>query len=186
LELAADASPEYAVLYNGPACGASAPDHFHFQMIPPNDLPFLRGLKKMLPIKEKSLVRCGRWEILDRSVIFLESKNAELLTGQFLRLMKLTGEIYKTNDEPMVNVISDYSSNRWRLIVFLRQKHRPDDYFAKGENRIFISPGAIDMAGVIITPLLDNYNRLDYNTIRKIYREVSLPEDIMNIIMNEL
>ena len=186
LELASDASPEYAVLYNGPACGASAPDHFHFQMIPPNDLPFLRGLKKMLPIKEKSLVRCGRWEILDRSVIFLESKNAELLTGQFLRLMKLTGEIYKTNDEPMVNVICDYSSNRWRLIVFLRQKHRPDDYFAKGENRIFVSPGAIDMAGVIITPHMDDYNRLDCNTIRDIYQEVSQPEGMMNTIMNEL
>jgi hypothetical protein len=77
-------------------------------------------------------------------------------------------------------------SGCWRLVIFLRQKHRPDAYFTKGENRIFISPGAVDMAGVIITPHLNDYNRLDCNTIRGIYREVSLPEDIMNIIMNEL
>ena len=185
LELASDASPEYAVFYNGPACGASAPDHLHFQAIPKNHLPFLRDYKKLLPVEKNYSVRCGRWEILDRSVILLESKNAEFLTERFLRLIKLSGEIYKTNYEPMVNVICDYSSNRWRLIVFLRQKHRPDDYFARGENRIFISPGAVDMAGMVITPLLNNYNRLDYNAIRKIYREVSLPENMMSSIINK-
>ena len=94
--------------------------------------------------------------------------------------------MFKTNDEPMVNVICNYSGNRWRLIVFLRQKHRPDAYYAKGENRIFISPGAVDMAGVVITPLLDNYNRLDYNAIRGIYREVSLPDSTLNSIVMEL
>ena len=185
LELAADAASEYAVFYNGPACGASAPDHLHFQVIPKNHLPFLKDYKKLLILGNKNSVRYGHWEDVDRSVILLESKNAELLTGQFLCLMKLAEEICKTNDEPMVNVICDYSSNRWRLIVFLRQKHRPDDYFAKGENRIFISPGAVDMAGIVITPLLNNYNRLDYNAIRKIYREVSLPDNMMSSVINK-
>ncbi len=86
----------------------------------------------------------------------------------------------------MVNVICDYAGRRFRLFVFLRQKHRPEAYFVKGENRIFISPGAVDMAGIIITPLLDNYNRLDYNAIRGIYREVSLPEGMMDSIVKEL
>jgi hypothetical protein len=86
----------------------------------------------------------------------------------------------------MVNVICDYAGKRFRLFVFLRQKHRPEAYFAKGGNRIFISPGAVDMAGIIITPLLDNYNRLDYNAIRGIYREVSLPEGMMDSIVKEL
>ena len=103
-----------------------------------------------------------------------------------MNLLKTVQKILATNDEPLVNVICVYAENRWRLVIFLRQKHRPDAYFAEGENRIFISPGAIDMAGVIITPLLDDYNRLDYNTIRDIYQEVSLPEDMMNIIIKEL
>jgi hypothetical protein len=101
-------------------------------------------------------------------------------------LLKAAQKILATNDEPLVNVICTYTGNCWRLAIFLRQKHRPDAYFAEGKNRIFVSPGAIDMAGVIITPHLDDYNRLDCNTIRDIYQEVSLPEGMMNTIMNEI
>ena len=185
LRLSADL-PGYSVFYNGPACGASAPDHLHFQAIPKNVLPFLRELKKLSPVKEKSSVSYGRFEILDRSVVFLESKNAEALTEQFLDLLKTAQKIIKADEEPLVNVIGNYSGEGWRLIVFLRGKHRPDVYFEKGADRIFVSPGAVDMAGFVITPLLANYKRLDYNAIRKIYREVSLPERTMDFIIKDL
>jgi hypothetical protein len=186
LQLSTDLSPDYAVFYNGPACGASAPDHLHFQMIPVNALPFLSELRKLSPVKQISSVRYSMEEGFDRSVIVMESKNANELTEQFMCLLKAAQKILITNDEPLVNVICTYTGNCWRLAIFLRQKHRPDAYFAEGKNRIFISPGAIDMAGVIITPRLDDYNRLDCNTIRDIYQEVSLPEGMMNTIMNEL
>ena len=84
--------------------------------------------------------------------------------------MAAAQKILKINYEPLVNVICNYAGNCFRLSIFLRQKHRPEAYFVEGENRIFISPGAVDMAGIIITPLLDNYNRLDYNAIRGIYQ----------------
>jgi diadenosine tetraphosphate (Ap4A) HIT family hydrolase len=186
LQLGADLSPDYAVFYNGPACGASAPDHLHFQAIPRNVLPFLRELKKLSPVENNSFVRYSRWERFDRSVVVLEGKNARELAEQFLRLLEAAQKKLKIDYEPMVNVICDYAGRRFRLFVFLRQKHRPEAYFAKGENRIFISPGAVDMAGIIITPLLDNYNRLDYNAIGRIYREVSLPEGMMDSIVKEL
>lgn len=185
LQLSADMAG-YAVFYNGPACGASAPDHLHFQSVPHKFLPFLRELKKLSPVKEESSIRYSRSEIFDRSVVALESKNAEALTEQFLNLLSATQKILKTNDEPPVNVICYYSVHCWKLVVFMRRKHRPDAYFATGDNRIFISPGAVDMAGVMITPLLDNYNRLDYNTVREIYGEVSLPGSVMNLIVKEL
>jgi glycosyltransferase involved in cell wall biosynthesis len=186
LRLSADGSPNYTVFYNGPACGASAPDHLHFQMIPTKTLPFLIESKGLSLIREISSVRYSMGKDFDRSVLILESKNANELTEQFFRLLKVAQKILATNDEPLVNVICAYTGKCWRLVIFLRQKHRPDAYFAEGKNRIFISPGAVDMSGVIITPHLNDYNRLDCNTIRGIYREVSLPEDIMNIIMNEL
>ena len=186
LQLSTDLSPDYAVFYNGPACGASAPDHLHFQMIPVNALPFLSELRELSPVKQISSVRYSMEKGFDRSVIVMESKNANELTEQFMCLLKAAQKILITNDEPLVNVICTYTGNCWRLAIFLRQKHRPDAYFAKGKNRIFISPGAIDMAGVIITPFLDDYNRLDCNTIRDIYQEVSLPEGMMNTIINEL
>lgn len=186
LQLTADCSSEYTILYNGPACGASAPDHLHFQAVPKNGLPFFREFKKLSPAEGKSSIRYSRWKNFDRSIILLEAKNAEKLSEQFFNLLTVTQRILKINDEPMLNIICDYSGNRWRLAVFLRQKHRPNAYFAKGKDRIFISPGAVDMAGFVITPLLDNYNHLDYNAIREIYREVSLPENVMNSIIKEI
>jgi glycosyltransferase involved in cell wall biosynthesis len=186
LRLSTNLSPDYAVFYNGPACGASAPDHLHFQMIPVNALPFLSELRELPPVKEISSVRYSMGKGFDRSVIVMKSNNAKELTEQFMCLLKAAQKILITNDEPLVNVICTYTGNCWRLAIFLRQKHRPDVYFAEGKNRIFVSPGAIDVAGVIITPHLDDYNRLDCNTIRDIYQEVSLPEGIMNTIMNEL
>jgi glycosyltransferase involved in cell wall biosynthesis len=186
LQLAADAEPKYAVFYNGPACGASAPDHLHFQMVPSDALPLLKESKRLPLIRKISSVGYRMGKGLDRSVLVLESENARALSEQFLNLLKSAQKVLKTDDEPMVNVICDYAGNAWRLVVFLRRKHRPDCYFENNKRRIFVSPGTVDMAGVVITPLLDNYHRLDYNTVRDIYREVSLPESTMDSIIKEL
>ena len=183
LDLGADLSG-YAVFYNGPACGASAPDHLHFQMIPTHALPFLDTLKTFSPAKEISSVRFYKADNLDRGVIIIESKNREALREQFARFTEVTRKIIPTNNEPLMNVLCTCENHIWRLVIFLRQKHRPDAYFAEDEKRIFISPGAVDMAGVMITPLLTDFNRLDCDTISGIYREVSLPESIIDKIIN--
>ena len=186
LQLAADASPKYAVFYNGPFCGASAPDHLHFQMVPVNHLPFLETSKRLQPVKEISSVFFTPDHSLNRSVLILESNNAKALAEQFEHLLDITKKRLMIHDEPMMNVVCNYSKNGWRLIIFLRGKHRPDSYFAEDECRIFVSPGAVDMAGVVITPLLDNYNHLDYNHIKNIFKEVSLPDAAMSFIVKEL
>jgi len=186
LQMAADLSPGYTVFYNGPACGASAPDHLHFQMIPADALPFLNTLKTLPLVKEIPSVRFYKGDNLDRCVVILESKNREALRERFAHFVKVTQKTVPTNNEPLMNVLCICENDTWRLVIFLRQKHRPDAYSAEGEKKIFISPGAVDMAGVIITPLFTDFNRLDCDTIRGIYREVSLPEKMMNIIMNEL
>jgi hypothetical protein len=182
LQIAADLSPAYTVFYNGPACGASAPDHLHFQMIPVNALPFLHTLSFLPPSKEISSVRFYKGDHLDRCVVILESKNREALQEQFAHLDKVIRHTIPTNTEPLMNVLCTCENDTWRLVIFLRQKHRPDAYFAAGKQRIFVSPGAVDMAGVIVTPQLIDFNRLDCDTIRGIYQEVSLPAEMMNII----
>ena len=73
---------------------------------------------------------------------------------RFQRLLTIFKKKLGINDEPPINILCSYDEECWTLTVFLRRKHRPDAYFAEGEDRIFISPGAIDMAGVIITPRL--------------------------------
>ena len=185
LQIASDASPDYTVFYNGPACGASAPDHLHFQMIPFHSLPFLNRLKGMRTMKEISSVRYNLAEGSDRSVIVLESKNADALKKQFLHLMQCAGQILATADEPLINVLCSYRKNCWQLMIFLRQKHRPNAYYAAKDANIFVSPGAVDMAGVVITPMLADYQRLDCGTMQGIYREVSLNEKTLRAIVNK-
>jgi hypothetical protein len=94
-------------------------------------------------------------------------------------------QVLAKRDEPPVNVICAFTVNVWRLTIFLRRKHRPDAYFAEGNQNIFISPGAIDMAGVVITPRLSDYERLRCSTLRKIYNEVSLSEETLGQILKE-
>ena len=186
LQMAADLSPEYAVFYNGPACGASAPDHLHFQIVPVSSLPFLQTLKTASLVKEISSVRFYQIDDLDRCVVIMESKKMEALLETFERFLKVTQKTIPIKNEPMMNIFCISENDICRLVIFLRQKHRPDAYFAAGDKRIFVSPGAIDMAGVMITPLLNDFNRLDSDIIRSIYREVSLPAEMMNIILSEI
>ncbi len=186
LQIASDASTDYTVFYNGPACGASAPDHLHFQMIPSAALPFLKTLARVRPLKEISSVRISAGKGFDRATVVMESKNAAALKEQFFHLLKAARKILSTDDEPPMNVFCDYEKDSWRLTIFLRRKHRPDAYYASGENRIFVSPGAIDMAGVVIIPQLQDYERLDCSTMQNIYREVSLNEETRDDILASL
>lgn len=185
LQIAQDASPEYAVLYNGPSAGASAPDHLHFQMIPLTTLPFLTQFCKLPPVKNGSSVRSSVETGFDRAIVVMESENADVLKRHFFHLLNATQENIPVNEEPLVNVFCTYKKAAWRLIAFLRGKHRPDAYFAKGNKRIFVSPGAIDMAGVIITPRLLDFENLDGDAVRNIYREISLDEETIDKITME-
>lgn len=183
LQLAADASPGYTVFYNGPACGASAPDHLHFQMIPDDALPSLKELTKLPPVKIEASVRVTAGISCDRAVVVMESKNAAALKKHFLHFLKNLQKNLSSDDEPLVNVFCRYEKGCWQLISFLRRKHRPAAYFAGDDRRVFVSPGAIDMAGVIITPWLRDFENLDGDTVRNIYREVSLDEKTLKKII---
>ena len=162
LRLSADGWPDFAVFYNGPAAGASAPDHLHFQMVPAGALPFLNFLAGLPKNRQVSPVRYSRG--FDRSIIVLESADEKALAARFLRLLAAVRKALRTNDEPMLNVVSVFTGSVWRLVVFLRGRHRPSAYFAAGLKRIFVSPGAIDMAGVLITPHREDFKRLDAPT----------------------
>jgi hypothetical protein len=185
LDLAADMSPDFVVFYNGPACGASAPDHLHFQAIPAGLLPLPEAFPEDFRIIKDSGVQVYRAEKSDRAVLVLHGNDKELLLEQFNRLMKAAQNIVAASDEPMINVLCSHANGVWRIMIFFRAKHRPDAFFLEGEQRIFVSPGTIDMAGVIITPREMNFNRLDGQSIRNIYAEVSLSEQMMSKIIEQ-
>jgi hypothetical protein len=186
LDLTADLSPEFAVIYNGPACGASAPDHLHFQAIPANSLPLLESFPGHFRIINDAAVKIYCGEGINRAAMVFVGGDKDLLLFQFARLLQAAQKVLSLSDEPMINVLCSSDHGQWRIIIFFRSRHRPDSFYAAGEQRIFISPGAIDMAGLIITPLKLDFDRLDGDMIRDIYREVSLPEETLKYIIEEL
>lgn len=157
--------PDFALLYNGPKCGASAPDHMHFQAVQTG----------LMPLDEKSL---SEFDIVDgeirnfgRKCFVFEGSDKETICKQYTDLYnKLT--IKEDEWEPRMNVVAHYitSTQTWNIWVFPREKHRPS-YYEQGR---MISPGVIDMAGILVFPKPDDFEDVDENMIRQIYKEVSI------------
>jgi hypothetical protein len=181
--------PGYTVFYNGPKCGASAPDHLHFQAAPAGAIPIEREAVK--PERRKtqravSGVIVTLLHRLARQVVTLEGKNAadvkDVLTG-FLDAFRARAGV---DAEPMVNILCLHSPDGWRLIIFPRKKHRPDVYFKEEALRVTVSPAAVDMGGLIITPIERDFLSISPELVDAIYREVSLDGDEVEAIVRTL
>jgi hypothetical protein len=179
LDLASDLAPEYVALYNGPRCGASAPDHLHFQA----------GSKQYLPLVDEYLnarARFGRL-LADRSgckvysidrylpaFIAFESTSIARMKTCFSALMRCMTQPEGSGEEPMINLLAWYDDGEWRLVVFPRAKHRPDRYFANGSKRRLVSPASIDLGGAAIVPVEEDFERMSVNDLEEIFEEVIL------------
>jgi ribosomal protein S18 acetylase RimI-like enzyme len=177
LQLMADLGSGWTVLYNGPKCGASAPDHLHFQAAPSGQMPIEKEVREenrltlMAQVAGVLLYRVGD---LGRAAILLEGDDPEAMKTAFNAYLNAMKKVLFIDEEPMINVAGFYDDRRWRLVIFPRRKHRPDAFFREGEDRMVVSPGVIDMGGLLITPVEKDFERLDATAVEDIYREVSL------------
>ncbi|HUL20314.1 MAG TPA: GNAT family N-acetyltransferase [Thermodesulfobacteriota bacterium] len=177
LRLIADFGPDWTVLYNGPKCGASAPDHLHFHASPSGQMPIEKEIDRensFLLIKRDGGVGRYRSRDLGREVLMLEGDDpvaVESVLKEFLNGLK---KVLHIVEEPMMNMAGFQKEGTWRLLIFPRRKHRPEVFFREGEDRVVISPGVIDMGGLLITPVEKDFERLDGVQVESIYREVSL------------
>jgi hypothetical protein len=187
--LAKDFNPKFTVFYNGPKCGASAPDHMHFQASPSGIIPVERdaedAARRML-IKTVNDVAVLRLRNYGREVVMLEGKNSESVNALLLKFIDSMRRITSSPEEPMLNILCSYRSGMWRLIIFPRRKHRPDVYFLEGERKILISPASVDIGGLVITPLEKDFLSADAALIEKIFQEVSAEQDAVDTILREL
>ncbi|MGB4224920.1 MAG: hypothetical protein WBJ54_13990, partial [Syntrophorhabdus sp.] len=101
------------------------------------------------------------------------------LREAFSKVFDALKEAIHTDDEPMVNIAGFYDKGSWVVVLFPRQKHRPDVFYKEGDGRIIVSPGVVEMAGVLVTPMETDFERLDAATVESIYREVSLDNSIL-------
>jgi hypothetical protein len=186
LDLAKDLHSEYTVFYNGPQCGASAPDHLHFQISPWRSIPIESDAVSMSRRKRLYYQQhCAVYELVQygRSVIIIESTTKELLLELLKKTIAGWKNLLATPEEPMMNLLCSYQEDIWRCILLPRKKHRPDIFFKEGEDRVLISPAAVDMGGFIVTPLEKDFVHLHSTLVETIFAEVSMPPDfVQNII----
>ncbi len=177
LQLSKDLEGEFIVLYNGPRCGASAPDHLHLQAGSTGFLPLEEDYEQLIMgAGEKLADRNGMLIFAittqDRRFVAIESDDQEETQKACTAVIHSLQDIEERSDEPMMNIISWYADGEWRLIVFPRAKHRPSVYDERGEKQVLVSPAAIDLAGVVITPRVEDFERLTEKDVRAIFHEV--------------
>ena len=192
LKLTKDLSKHYVVLYNGPKCGASAPDHFHFQAGTKNFMPIMDDFHQLknefgeLLIEDDDLIVSGIDDGI-RRMISLESLNSEMLTEVFDKLYRVYSSVTGNNEEPLLNIVCAYGEEfGWVIIVFLRDKHRSSHYFAEGDEKILLSAASIDLGGVCITPLEKDFEKMTKEKLTEILSEVSLNKNSFELIKQKV
>ena len=165
--------PEMTIFYNGPMCGASAPDHMHFQAVPRHSLPiedhFSTNYANAILVQETDLQThlSAVKKVLAMGTIPEEASQTGSLTA---------GASHAEEYEPRWNIVSWYepaSSPKFNTIVFFRRESRPQCFFAPELERILFSPATVEMAGIGIVANRDSFDRLTPSKLRDIIREVA-------------
>jgi len=183
------ALPELVVFYNGPRCGASAPDHQHFQAGNLGFLPIedeydtLKREYGMIIHEDADFTATAIDDGLRRFIV-LESHRREEIIKSFNQILRYTARLQK-HEEAMMNILSFYRE-KWRVMVFLREKHRPWQFFEEGEKNILLSPAAVDLGGTLITPLEKDFTKITREDITDIFHQVSLSEADFNGLIDDL
>lgn len=180
---------EMVVFYNGACCGASAPDHFHLQAGNSLDIPLIRSnwekaLSQATPCGEVFMAdghKCYSYQINTYACklqLFLSKNSFEVATELIDTYLKSL-PIEEGEAEPRFNLLAWYDKRIDSLIqiVIPRRKHRPNCYFSQGQSQILISPGALDMAGHVVTIREEDFSRLTPDMVAYIIQEVGYPNE---------
>lgn len=181
---------ELMVFYNGPKCGASAPDHLHFQAGTSGVLPLQtnwqrlsRNLTDVISLNDEEKISVQRDFLVPAFVIISKSEDSdEELFHRLYRSMPMRGD----ESEPMMNIIAWRKGDEFISVVIPREKHRPDAYFAEGEAQMMVSPGALDMAGLIITPREEDFSKINLDKATALLRECGISAEKMEAIVSNL
>ena len=201
--------PNHIVFYNGPECGASCPDHCHLQAGHRGLLPIEKEwkhyetqLEKLYPITTQQEAEveeagnkrgCGLYLLRGWACPVFVIRSMPTAPDSVLcqRLYEAL-PIPEGSPEPRMNIISwhqEWGNGRDDEIitlVFPRKKHRPNCYYAQGAEQMLISPGALDMGGLIITPREEDFRRLTAEKAIDILREVTMTEEELLPVMDKI
>ncbi|MDE6854444.1 MAG: DUF4922 domain-containing protein, partial [Muribaculaceae bacterium] len=163
----------YTVFYNGPRCGASAPDHMHFQAGNSDFLTIWNAIEaaEMKPVAEECGATLSIAKGLPMPVFVIDATSPESGEALFDRLYAAL-PVPEGEAEPMMNILAHSSDSRVQVAVIPRKRHRPSFYGTDGEGCMLISPASVDMGGVFITPRREDFDRFDADTVIRLFEEL--------------
>jgi len=180
--------PKLTLLYNGPRCGASAPDHAHLQAGTSGILPLQRQWQRLsrslIPVVQQG--DDASLSVIDDypcAALLLRSKSRRAAERLFTRLYDA---LPAADEEPMMNIVAWKLDDELFVVVFPRSKHRPDCYYAEGDEQLLVSPGAIDMGGLLITPRREDFDRITPERAVDILTECSLSVEALTRLTERL
>lgn len=174
---------EYTVFYNGPKCGASAPDHMHFQAGNSDFLTLGAALEdaELKTVATDGDATLALVDTLPLKVFVIDAADPAAGQRLFHRLYAAI-PVPEGEKEPMMNLLCYATPADVRLVVIPRKRHRPSFYGTEGEGTMLLSPASVDMGGVFITPLEKDFNALDADKINQVLGELCLSADEINEI----
>lgn len=193
----AETLDRFYILYNGPECGASAPDHMHFQAAGKEEKlnnPFAMNFLKNILENQNSITTYVD-NVFTTCIGMTANLKIELMQ-QFERIYQNLSIIYP-DKEPLINIMAWYGLDKldpfgydeikvWNCIIFLRSKHRPDCYYDQSEKGLLISPAIAEMGGIFPIARVEDMNKLTTEELAKIYKEVSLSPEQLDILCDQL
>lgn len=178
----AEALPDYVIFYNGPQCGASAPDHLHFQAGNRGFLPLETDAGNpdlSAVVASAGDIELRLWSGYGRGMLTLAGGDSDALSRSFSRFYGKLAAMQPERPEPMLNILVYHTGGRWTVHIIPRRLHRPSCYFAGEPGRILLSPASVDMGGVFITPREEDYNKITAADIGNILEEVCMSDGEM-------
>lgn len=191
LEISRALGKYYTLFYNGPKCGSSAPDHMHFQAGSKYFIPVESEFNNMVGKLYRPVISNGKIEVRFfeehlRYFISFESRHKGELLYAFKTFINAFKKISPPHNEPMINLISSYQEGIWRLLIFPRQKHRPTQFSSGEENQLLISPAAVDMGGLFITPREEDFEKITKDDVIDIFKQVTLTKEYFEFLRKKI
>lgn len=174
---------DYTIFYNGPRCGASAPDHAHFQAGNKGFMPIEQDWRRQIAGKIADYGQATLCYLNDapRATLVIESPERETAVRLF-DIVYRSLDVKPGEEEPMMNVLTLFENGKWIVFIFPRAKHRPACYTAEGEDNLLSSPASVDLGGVFITPVEKDFRKITAEDVAQILSEVCLsPADFHRI-----
>ena len=173
--------PDYMVFYNGPVCGASCPDHMHLQAGSRGIAPLERDWKSVYEPNLKPFAK-GISMLTNYAcpVLVIRKADAEEAEERFLRIYNAL-PLHEGEAEPRMNIVCWQQDGEVVTLVFPRAS-----YTAQGEDQLLVSPGALDMCGLLITPREQDFKKLTSEIAAAILQEVSLNVEELSPLSNSL